>query len=40
MNEPLTLNKCSECDRDKKEFFRDYFFETLQCPCGLKFYNE
>lgn len=34
------LKKCPSCGRDKKEFFKDKFFETLQCPCGLKFYDE
>jgi len=33
-------DKCPDCGRHKSEWFRDKFFETLQCMCGKKFYDE
>lgn len=33
------INKCPSCGRDEKHFFRN-FFNTLECVCGMKFYNR
>jgi hypothetical protein len=32
--------KCPSCGRTEEHFFRDKFFNTLQCICGTKFFNK
>lgn len=33
-------DKCPDCNRERKYWIRTVPFNTLECICGKKFYNE